>query len=268
VYFHREADKRMTKPNSTLILAVIDRSGSMGSRTTDVIGGFDKFVEVQAKEPGECKISLYQFDDEFDPVWTLQDIRSVPSIGTFYSARGSTALNDAVAKAIIATGKELAARPEHERPSNVIVVIVTDGAENASVEYKGPEGKAAVKKLIQQQTEKYNWKFTYLGANVDAFAEAQGFGIAPAAAMSFSSSRKGVGASYLVASNAVLRSRRGLSMDYNAQERAFAADDGDTAFDAADADEILKAISPNSLVPDAAVKSAPKSTTRTRSATK
>jgi len=51
--------------------------------------------------------------------------------------------------------------------------IVTDGLENASKEFTRDQ----VKQMIQHQEEHYNWQFTYLGANQDAFSEAAHIGI-------------------------------------------------------------------------------------------
>jgi hypothetical protein len=222
----------MIKPNSTLIAVVLDRSGSMGGLAKEVIGGFDTFVVEQKKVPGDCKITLTQFDTEYETPWSLRDINDVPSIGTFYVPRGMTALNDAVAKTIQEVGAELGRRPEHERPATVIFVIITDGQENSSKEFKGAEGKAQVKKMIEHQTSKYGWKFTYIGANVDAFAEAKDYGIAPAAAMAFMSNSAGVDGSYKGLASSVVRSRAGASLHYTSQERnaAMGGDGHDTTF--------------------------------------
>lgn len=211
----------MTKSNSTLIAVVLDRSGSMARLITDVVGGFDSFINAQKKEPGECKITLCQFDDVHEEVWTLQDIATVPSIESFYLPRGQTALNDAVARTIISVGEELKKRPDSDRPANVIFMIVTDGQENASKEFKGASGKIIVREMIKHQTEKYSWKFTYLGANVDAFAEAESFGIKGDAAIKFSSTKKGVAGSYDVMAASVSRSRRrGGDISYSVSERS------------------------------------------------
>jgi von Willebrand factor type A domain len=213
----------MTKPNSTLLVMVLDRSGSMSDIAKDVIGGCDTFIKAQAKAPGECRITLCQFDTEYQEVWTLRDIQNVPSIGTFYSPRGSTALNDAVARTIMSVGSELANRSEDERPATVIFMIVTDGQENASVEFGGPNGKARIKSMIAHQTEKYGWKFTYLGANVDAFTEAQSYGIAPSAAVNFAATKKGMMGTYEAMSASVLRSRvSGEDVSYTNAERSLA----------------------------------------------
>lgn len=211
------------KKDSTLIVAVIDRSGSMADRTEDTIKGFDKFIADQAKLPGECKVSLVQFDDVYEFVWSLKDAKDCGSIREFYSARGGTALNDAIARAIVETGKELASRAENDRPSHVIVVIITDGEENSSREYAGAPGKAAIKRMIEEQQSKYNWTFTYLGANVDAFAEAQALGISASAALNYTPSKKGLAGSYSAMSANVTRSRSagpGGQMQYSQEERA------------------------------------------------
>ena len=63
--------------------------------------------------------------------------------------------------------------PEEDRPGLVIVVIVTDGEENSSTELS----KDQFKELITHQQVKYSWHFTFLGANQDAFTEAEGMGI-------------------------------------------------------------------------------------------
>ena len=100
--------------------------------------------------------------------------------------RGSTALLDAVGRAINETGDRLAKTPEQDRPGLVVFVIVTDGQENSSKEFS----KARIKEMIDEQQKKYNWQFTFLGANQDAFAEAGGIGIRSAAWRTSPSTRR------------------------------------------------------------------------------
>jgi hypothetical protein len=89
--------------------------------------------------------------------------------------RGNTPLLDAVAFSIRLTGERLAALPEEARPENVLLLIITDGQENASKHTTA----AALKEMIEHQRSVYKWDFTYLGANVNSFAEAQRMGIPP-----------------------------------------------------------------------------------------
>jgi hypothetical protein len=161
----------MTKPNFVEIVVVLDRSGSMETVRTDTIGGFNAFIEEQKKNKvGDVKVSLFQFDNVYETVYNGKPINEVPALtkDTFVP-RGMTALLDAVGRAITDVGARLAQTPEEERPSLVIFVILTDGQENASKEFKIEK----VKEMIKHQTESYSWQFVFLGADQDAFQAAQ-----------------------------------------------------------------------------------------------
>ena len=161
----------MTNHNLTEIAIILDRSGSMDSIREDMIGGFATFVAEQAKLPGKCVVSLYQFDDRFECVYEERSVRHTRQLELV--PRGSTALLDACGRAVTMIGERLAGKAEEHRPSKVVVLIITDGRENASREYS----RAQVQELIRRQHDVYGWQFAYLGANVDAFTEARGLGV-------------------------------------------------------------------------------------------
>ena len=161
----------MTKPNTTDITVVLDRSGSMVSIAGDMRGGFDSFIRKQREIPGDCRVTLVQFDDKYDTVYTALPVHVVPPL--VLEPRGSTALLDAVGRTINATGRRLHQMSEGDRPSQVLFVIITDGEENASHEFLGDK----VATMTKHQREQYKWEFIYLGANQDAFAVAQKMGI-------------------------------------------------------------------------------------------
>lgn len=167
----------------TDLTLVIDRSGSMRSCMTDAQGGINQLIEDQKKLPGHATLSLVQFDTEYEFVHRAVPIRDVPEYKLV--PRGSTALLDAVGKAIVETGERLSRMQEQDRPGVVAFVIVTDGQENASHEYK----KDQIKDMIKQQQDVYKWHFTFLGANQDAFAEAGSMGIGAANAMQYTSAK-------------------------------------------------------------------------------
>src|SRR5262245_2857992 len=110
--------RKMTKPGYCEIVVLLDRSGSMQSIAKDMEGGFDHFIKEQKLVPGDCKVSLYQFDTDYEAVYVGKPLAEVPRCEL--KARGSTALNDAFGRTINATGARLAAMPEHERPSKVV----------------------------------------------------------------------------------------------------------------------------------------------------
>ncbi len=163
----------MTDKNLTHIYLLLDRSGSMQSIKTDTEGGFAAFVEEQRRTPGECRVTLAQFDNHYDVVYVDRPIADVPALDL--QPRGSTALLDAMGRSITDAGTKLAALPEDQRPHTVIVAIMTDGHENASQEWTHP----AIKALVEQQTEQYGWQFLYMGADQDAIEVGRNIGIKP-----------------------------------------------------------------------------------------
>lgn len=161
----------MTNPELTHIEFVLDRSGSMHSIRADVEGGFDAFISDQRTHPGECTVSLAQFDNEYETVFTAVDVHEVAALNLV--PRGSTAMLDAIGRSISDLGSRLAALPEARRPGTVIFAIMTDGMENSSSEFTYP----AVKELITRQEQKYSWQFLYLGADQDAIEVGAAIGV-------------------------------------------------------------------------------------------
>lgn len=148
----------------TEIVVVLDRSGSMSNMVTDAKGGFATMIEEQKKLGQDCLVTLVQFDDQHEMVYGRKKITEVPPLELV--PRGSTALLDAIGRTIHQVEAGLKMDPYRK----VIFVIITDGQENASVEFN----LGQVRKLIEGQKD---WSFLFLGANIDAFAEGGLLGI-------------------------------------------------------------------------------------------
>ena len=155
------------------IVAVLDRSGSMATTATDVIGGFNAFVAEQKKRDMEVKATVVLFDDQYDVWQDGVDVNDIPDISAVYVPRGSTALLDAVGRAITTVGQRLCQTDEAQRPGKVVVLIMTDGQENASKEYTFK----AIADMIKTQRETYSWEFIFIGAGDDVFSVGEGLGI-------------------------------------------------------------------------------------------
>jgi hypothetical protein len=187
----------------TDITMVIDRSGSMSSIRTDAEGGINTFVDSQKSEPGQALLTLVQFDTEYEFVHKGLPINSTPPFKLV--PRGSTALMDAVGRAINETGARLSAMEEAQRPGLVVFVIVTDGAENSSKEFT----RDKIRQMIEHQQSVYNWQFTFLAANQDAFAEAASMGIAQAGTANFAG--ENVVMAYAATAKKMSRMRKAMS---------------------------------------------------------
>lgn len=208
------------KKDYTDITILLDRSGSMDSIKSDMVGGIRHFIEEQKKLPGECRLTLIQFDNpehgmDFNVVFTAKPLSEVHEID--FQPRGLTPLLDAVGRAINETGARYKAVAEADRPEFVIFLIITDGYENASHEYT----RTSIREMIKHQTEKYRWHFSYLGANQDAYVEAAHMGIKAQSALTYQANQDGVQAMYSSVSNATsaLRSRTCSVMSYSSADR-------------------------------------------------
>lgn len=189
------------------ITILLDRSGSMESIKGDMERGFVHFIGEQRKLPGKCTVTLVQFDTQgIDTVYEAREIKDVPFLTL--APRGGTPLLDALNTTIGRTGTRLAGLPEAVRPGKVVFMVITDGEENSS-RYTTLE---QIKNTIKHQSEQYNWQFLYLGANVDAFGNAQAMGIPTAGAANYGANTRGVAAAFSAASESLGRYRDGSSV--------------------------------------------------------
>jgi len=161
------------------ILCVLDRSGSMSLIMVEAVAAFNEFVKQQQKVPGKANLTLVAFDDQYKVVFDRIKIKDVPELKvTDVPPRGMTALNDAIGKAI----NNIPAKSK-----DVVLLIQTDGYENASQEYKSVQ----IKELIAGK-EKLGWDISFIGAGVDAFSIGGDFGIKMDKCMNITKDAKGM----------------------------------------------------------------------------
>lgn len=186
----------------TDITFILDRSGSMGSLQSDIIGGFRAFVEEQQRLGDNASLTLVQFDHEYTVNFSNVPIKDVSSTIEFVP-RGTTALLDAIGKTIIDTGARLSQMPESDRPNKVLVIVMTDGHENASREFTG----AKIREMVEHQKTVYRWEFVFLGANIDSFGTAASMGVAAFSVSNYDASSLGAQSAMRGASTYTLSSR-------------------------------------------------------------
>lgn len=237
------ASNSTRKPNNgeTLISLVLDETGSMMSCYEPTISSVNDYLGSQQNAPGVAKVNLYTFSsnglygtqgmrsfsinadmkaarETGQAIRTVFENRAIAEVGFLskenYRPNGGTNLYDAIGVTIRNIESQLA--PLESVP-NVLVVIVTDGGENASQEYN----LAAIKNLIKEK-ESEGWTFIYLGANQDAFAVGSTFGLSKGQTMSYSTSDMSGTMATLSSATTTYRGLRGVGSAMNATvEKSF-----------------------------------------------
>ncbi|HXJ63045.1 MAG TPA: vWA domain-containing protein, partial [Actinomycetota bacterium] len=210
----------------THVTLLLDRSGSMNACRDATIEAYNGYVAglktpTDGSDDADVRFTFLQFDTQsLDKVHVGLGIDVVPALThETYQPRGGTPLIDACVKTIRAVEEAVVAGGGKPK---VVVVFQTDGEENSSSEHTLEELRA----LIAARTAE-GWQFTFLGAGVDAYAQAAVYGIAAAGAMSYDHTSKGATRAAFTASAMNTRGfAAGARADvlYSAQQRADAGD--------------------------------------------
>lgn len=197
------------KKETTHIIAVLDRSVSMSNVVKDAIGGFNTFLAEQKKLKDKATFSGLLFDDQFEPMngGKVVDIKDVPELtDKTFVPRGTTALFDAIGKSVNQYKAEVTAK-KTKNADKVLVIIVTDGYENASREFSQKD----IADLITYQ-KKQNWQFMFLCSTEDAVTVGTSVGISKGNNFQFTNNALGNAQLYGKISKATT-SYRGMSAD-------------------------------------------------------
>lgn len=193
--------QKKQKTYKTELIVVLDRSLSMGSISKDMCVAFNTLISDQKKISGDCKVSLHQFDHEYEDVYVSKELATVPELNLV--PRGSTALLDALGKTINHTRTRIESFTKKEKPDNLIFVVITDGEENCSKEFS----KEKIFELITKCREETKWEFIYLGANQDAIKVAKNLGMSTNNAVTYTADNSGTKGVFRGLSDAIGSSR-------------------------------------------------------------
>ncbi|MFH1086657.1 MAG: VWA domain-containing protein [Chloroflexota bacterium] len=203
----------------THITVILDRTGSMESIRDDTIGGFNAFLAQHTAQPGTATLTLVQFDSQ-DPYEVIHRAKPLGEVSALtretYVPRASTPLLDAMGRGINDLEATLAAMAEADRPEQVIMVIVTDGQENASREFH----KGQIEKMIRARQEA-GWQFVFLSADLAAIGDALSTGIAAAQALAHDKTAAGPQAAWAAvsANMAAFRAKTKRDMAFTDDDR-------------------------------------------------
>lgn len=202
---------------------LLDRTGSMGSIWNEALGSVNAYVSALTQpadgaEPSEDdKVTLAVFDHhaglQFDVLrrsvkpadWTkVTDAEASP--------RGMTPLFDSIARIV--------ALAESDQPSRAVIVIMTDGEENASKEVTKDGAKAALDRVRAK-----GWEVVFLGAEFGKFMDAEAMGVSGSKSMAMASGNFDMSMRKL-ASKSRKYFEAAESMDFNEEDRKEAGEEG------------------------------------------
>jgi hypothetical protein len=162
--------------STTHVLLVTDRSGSMNSIADDVRGAVNAYLDSLAADTEVTyRVTSVLFDDEYK----LLEVGAPPQLATrlterTYQVGGTTALLDAVGKTITDFERSDVLRDG----DRVLLVVQSDGHENASVEYRAEQ----IRQMITDREATGTWGAVFLGAGPDTWKQAGGMGFSTSAA--------------------------------------------------------------------------------------
>lgn len=200
----------------THVTFVLDSSGSMQSIEADTRGGFNSFLSDQRTEEGEATVTLVDFDTTVAVTYQGRAIDDAPELTeAAYTPSGQTALHDAVVTAIEHADARFDDMAAAQVPENVIIVVLTDGKENAS-----ETPTATVRKMVEARQED-GWEFLFIGANQDAALTGQNIGVDKDRTLNMNASSEGTEAAYDSASERVSHAReQGTTGGFTDEDRS------------------------------------------------
>jgi hypothetical protein len=173
-----------------LVAMIIDKSGSMSDLTTDTVGGFNEYLADRQRETPDALMSVTLFDTERDEMHIAKPMSEIPKLTEERYRQGGmgyTALNDAIGGTLAAIDAG-----DYAKGRKVLVVLMTDGRENASKEWTS---RAEIAKLVKRK-EDAGWKFVFFGANIEAFSEGESLSIPASRSVQYKASPQGTSDSF------------------------------------------------------------------------
>ena len=156
-------------------LIILDASGSMESIYNQALTGTNETIQtirIGQKDHPELQqyLTFASFNSGNDYLKVKYSVTPIDEVKEItkedYEACGCTALYDAMGEMISELKRKMT--PE----DRVLVTVITDGYENSSIHWSGPQIKSLVEELRHE-----GWTFTYIGANQDVEAVAGSMGI-------------------------------------------------------------------------------------------
>jgi len=195
---------RPAQTRSCEIMFLLDSSGSMDDFASEAVEQFNAFLTEQRRHAQpDALMSLSLFDADLQVVTEGQPVVTFRRLSeSEFEPDGDTALVDALGKTI-ASG--MTRQAQTGRPTRTLVVLLTDGHENASRVYAIP----TVRAMVERARARFGWEFLVIGLGVDAHRIARDLGILPHLALSVARGPDSLRAAFQAASVASKAALRG-----------------------------------------------------------
>jgi len=206
------------------VVIIMDHSGSMNyqDRNQLALNNYNEQIQELKRQSDEKNqktlLTLIEFSISYcTEIWE-KDIHTIDELKD-YSCSGSTALNDTIAAAIDKISKEVPELKDKSKNHAVLFIIMTDGEENASIEFGGISGRNALRSIIKDKEKEGNYTFTFMGANLDVQKDiVEGMAFYAGNTMSFTSDVKGFADSRVATNSGIVhyyetRSSGGKNVD-------------------------------------------------------
>lgn len=169
------ADEVKPKEDAVHSYILLDRTGSMSSIWEEALSSVNAYAKSVAEEEDggpdtlKTEVTLAVFDAreglQFDVLRRRADADSwTPVTDDEASPRGMTPLFDAIGRMV--------SLAEEDKPEKAVLVIMTDGHENASREFTKDQAKAAL-----DRARDHGWEVVFLGAEFASFDDADAVGV-------------------------------------------------------------------------------------------
>lgn len=214
-------DKNAADDKGSLhVQIVLDRSGSMEPIALSTVDAINGFLSKQRKQPGVLRLTLADFDSQ-EPFRIVADAIPIAEMLDLtpadYAPRGGTPLLDAIGLGIERCATRVATDPEEDQ----LLVVITDGEENASTDFTN----AKIAEMVEAKQEE-GWTILFLGANQDSFATGGALNLSAGNVRDFQANHDGVKNMLIMTSDAV-SAQRGRSRSERAASRDRLFDEGD-----------------------------------------
>ena len=201
----------------TYIGVLVDRSGSMQSLNPEIVSKeLTQFIKDQTG--GKVTVTAARFDDKYEVFINNELAENVSISAADIEPRNMTAFYQSFCRLIDDIGSELDNMTD-VRPGKVIVIVLTDGEENASKGiYSGQNGRELLFNKINHQKDVYNWVFFFMGTNIDAIKIGSNIGIDQETCINFANTQDNCAKVIKSASTQVSKLRQGSSEVFKNKE--------------------------------------------------